>query len=116
MIGVITEHLVEQRSPTGAHPPGGRADDARAQGAATDLADGFVALPGGFGTFDEFAEMLTWNQLGLIAKPVVLLDVDGYWGPFYDLWQRCRDYFFIITNLVGNYSKKSYIFSDSPIQ
>jgi len=46
-----------------------------------DLADGFVVLPGGFGTVDEFAEMLTWNQLGITAKPVVLLDVDGYWQP-----------------------------------
>jgi uncharacterized protein (TIGR00730 family) len=43
-----------------------------------DLADGFIVLPGGFGTVDEFAEMLTWNQLGIIAKPVVLLDVAGY--------------------------------------
>ncbi len=46
-----------------------------------DLADGFVVLPGGFGTVDEFAEMLTWNQLGIVAKPVVLLDVDGFWEP-----------------------------------
>ena len=35
-----------------------------------------VALPGGFGTVDEFAEMLTWNQLGIISKPVVLLDIE----------------------------------------
>jgi uncharacterized protein (TIGR00730 family) len=46
-----------------------------------ELADGFVVLPGGFGTVDEFMEMLTWNQLGIIAKPVVLLDVDGFWEP-----------------------------------
>ena len=39
---------------------------------------------GGFGTVDEFAEALTWNQLGLIAKPVVLLDVDGYWDPLFE--------------------------------
>lgn len=48
-----------------------------------DLADGFVVLPGGFGTVDEFAEMLTWNQLGIIAKPVVLFDVAGYWTPMF---------------------------------
>ena len=41
-----------------------------------DRADGFVALPGGFGTFDELFETLTWLQLGTIAKPVVLLDVE----------------------------------------
>ncbi|HSB86115.1 MAG TPA: TIGR00730 family Rossman fold protein [Ilumatobacteraceae bacterium] len=50
----------------------------------TELADGFVVLPGGFGTVDELAEALTWNQLGLIAKPVVLLDVDGYWSALFD--------------------------------
>jgi uncharacterized protein (TIGR00730 family) len=44
-----------------------------------DLADGFVALPGGLGTLEELAEVLTWNQLGIIAKPVALLDVAGAW-------------------------------------
>lgn len=45
------------------------------------LADGFIALPGGFGTVEELFEMVTWNQLGLVRKPVVLLDVAGYWAP-----------------------------------
>lgn len=44
-----------------------------------DLSDGFVALPGGFGTFDELFEIVTWAQLGIHAKPIVLLDVAGYW-------------------------------------
>lgn len=48
-----------------------------------ELSEGFLVLPGGFGTLDEMAEMLTWNQLGVIAKPVVLVDVDGFWGPLY---------------------------------
>ena len=43
------------------------------------LADGFVALPGGLGTFEELLEMLTWLQLGIHRKPVALLDVEGYW-------------------------------------
>jgi uncharacterized protein (TIGR00730 family) len=43
------------------------------------LADGFVALPGGLGTLEELAEATTWCQIGLHAKPVVLLDVDGFW-------------------------------------
>ena len=47
-----------------------------------DLADGFIALPGGLGTFEELCEILTWGQLGLHAKPVVLLDVDDFWAPF----------------------------------
>jgi uncharacterized protein (TIGR00730 family) len=46
-----------------------------------DLADGFVALPGGLGTLEELAEVTTWAQLGLHAKPVALLDVDGFWDP-----------------------------------
>jgi uncharacterized protein (TIGR00730 family) len=50
-----------------------------------DLADGFIALPGGLGTFDELCEILTWAQLGLHTKPVVLLDVEGFWAPFVDL-------------------------------
>lgn len=45
-------------------------------------ADAFVALPGGFGTFDEFCEMATWNQLGIHVKPMVLVNVDGYFDGF----------------------------------
>lgn len=46
-----------------------------------DLSDGFIALPGGLGTLEELAEVTTWSQLGLHAKPVVLLDVAGFWKP-----------------------------------
>lgn len=46
-----------------------------------ELADGFIALPGGFGTFEELLEVLTWNQLGFIRKPVVLFDVEGFYEP-----------------------------------
>lgn len=45
------------------------------------LSDGFVALPGGFGTADETFEMLTWSQLGFHAKPVGLVDVRGFFAP-----------------------------------
>jgi uncharacterized protein (TIGR00730 family) len=44
-----------------------------------DLSDGFVAMPGGFGTFEEFCEVLTWSQLGLHVKPCGLLNVKGYY-------------------------------------
>ncbi|HET6921536.1 MAG TPA: TIGR00730 family Rossman fold protein [Anaeromyxobacteraceae bacterium] len=46
-----------------------------------DLADAFVAMPGGMGTLEELTEVLTWAQLGLHAKPCALLDVAGYWRP-----------------------------------
>jgi len=46
-----------------------------------DAADAFIMLPGGFGTFDEFFEVVTWTQLGIHAKPCGILDVDGYFAP-----------------------------------
>jgi len=50
-----------------------------------DLSDAFVVLPGGFGTLDETFEIVTWRQLGLHDKPIVLVDHNGYWDPFLDL-------------------------------
>ena len=51
------------------------------KGMMADLSDGFIALPGGIGTFEELFEVLTWTQLGIHDKPVGLLDVEGYYGP-----------------------------------
>jgi uncharacterized protein (TIGR00730 family) len=51
-----------------------------------ELADGFIALPGGYGTLEEFSEVLTWAQLGLHRKPCGLLDVDGYFDPLLALF------------------------------
>jgi len=53
-----------------------------------DLADGFIALPGGLGTLEELAEVATWSQLGLHRKPVVLLDVARFWQPLVDQLDR----------------------------
>lgn len=47
-----------------------------------ELAGGFIALPGGLGTLEEFAEVLTWSQLGIHSLPTGLLDTDGYYGHF----------------------------------
>ena len=44
-----------------------------------DLSDGFLTLPGGFGTLEELFEVVTWRQLGIYAKPIALLDVAGYY-------------------------------------
>ena len=51
--------------------------------AMSDRAEGFIALPGGYGTLDEVLEVLTWNQLGAIAKPVAFFDVSGYYGSLF---------------------------------
>lgn len=51
--------------------------------AMADRADGFVTLPGGFGTLDEVMEILTWNQIGSIAKPVAVLDIGGYFASLF---------------------------------
>src|SRR5207302_682737 len=47
----------------------------------SDLADGFLTLPGGFGTLEEFFEVVTWAQIGIHRKPCGLLNVSGYFDP-----------------------------------
>jgi uncharacterized protein (TIGR00730 family) len=59
-----------------------------------DLADAFLALPGGFGTWEEFFEVLTWSQLELQRKACALLNVEGYYDPLLELAERAvRDGF-----------------------
>ncbi|HEX6735525.1 MAG TPA: TIGR00730 family Rossman fold protein [Azonexus sp.] len=53
-----------------------------------ELADGFIALPGGFGTFEEFCEILTWGQLGFHVKPMGLLNVNGFYDPLLAMFDR----------------------------
>jgi len=50
-----------------------------------DLADAFVALPGGLGTLEELFEVATWSQLGMHDKPIVVVDIDGYYERLFDL-------------------------------
>ncbi|MFM8563705.1 MAG: TIGR00730 family Rossman fold protein [Acidimicrobiia bacterium] len=80
--GVIPEHLVRAET---AHVGLDRLDVVTSmherKARMAELSDGFVVLPGGFGTLDEVFEILTWNQLGLIAKPVVFLNVADYFSP-----------------------------------
>jgi uncharacterized protein (TIGR00730 family) len=53
-----------------------------------DLADAFIALPGGYGTWDEFCEVLTWSQLGIQHKACALLNVNGYYDPLLAMADR----------------------------
>lgn len=54
----------------------------------SDLSDGFIALPGGFGTLEEFSEVVTWSQLGLQSKPCALLNVERYYDPLLELFDH----------------------------
>lgn len=51
-------------------------------------ADAFIIMPGGFGTLDEFFEILTWKQLGIHFKPIIIANLDGYWDPLLELFQH----------------------------
>jgi len=53
--------------------------------AMVDRAEAFVVLPGGLGTLDEAFEILTWKQMGLHDRPIVILNVEGYWNNLLDL-------------------------------
>jgi uncharacterized protein (TIGR00730 family) len=53
-----------------------------------ELSDGFIALPGGYGTMEEFCEILTWRQLGIHDKPIGLLNYDGYFAHLIELFDR----------------------------
>lgn len=52
------------------------------------LSDGFIAMPGGYGTFEEFCEIITWAQLGLHQKPCAILNVEGYYDPLLALFDH----------------------------
>ena len=53
-----------------------------------DLSDAFAVLPGGFGTLDELFEIITWRMLSLHTKPIVILNIDGYWDPLEGLFDH----------------------------
>ena len=60
-----------------------------------EKSDAFVALPGGIGTLEEFVEQLTWTQLGRHMKPIVLANIEGFWNPLLDLFDRMKDERFV---------------------
>jgi uncharacterized protein (TIGR00730 family) len=93
VIGVIPQQLVDVEV---AHHGVTRlevtADMHERKARMIELAGGFIAMPGGFGTFEEVFEVLTWNQLGIISAPVVFLDVgegsESFWQPMMEFLDR----------------------------
>ncbi|WP_192822975.1 TIGR00730 family Rossman fold protein [Rufibacter sp. LB8] len=71
--------------------------------------DAFIAMPGGFGTFDEICEIITWNQLGIIQKPAAFLNVNGYFNPFLQMIDQAVEEGFIKAN-----QKSGLLISDQP--
>ncbi|MEM7551082.1 MAG: TIGR00730 family Rossman fold protein [Bacteroidota bacterium] len=63
-----------------------------------DLSDAFVAMPGGYGTLDEFCEVLTWSQLGYHHKPIAFLNVEGYFDRLIDQFHYSFEEGFITQN------------------
>ncbi|MBM3549936.1 MAG: TIGR00730 family Rossman fold protein [Alphaproteobacteria bacterium] len=82
VVGIIPDHLVrlEVGHASATELIQVRTMHERKQSMA-DLSDGFAVLPGGLGTLDETFEIITWKQLRLHDKPIVLVDVAGYWKP-----------------------------------
>ena len=96
-MGVIPTHLMPRERAGGARAGNGRETlvitetmHERKKVMFTN-ADAVVVLPGGAGTLDEFFEVLTWAQIGLHAKPILLLDVAGYWQPLLALINHVID-------------------------
>ncbi len=89
VIGVITESM---NTAALAHPALTRLEVTatihQRKARMYELADGYIALPGGFGTLDELFETLTWGQIGEHAKPVGLLNVNGYYDPLLEMLDR----------------------------
>ena len=90
-LGDRRDHRRHEHPRAGAHPshpPGGDRHHPPAQGRMYELAEGYIALPGGYGTLDELFETLTWAQIGEHAKPVGLLNVNGYYDDLLRMLDR----------------------------
>ncbi len=86
VVGVIPKHLARAEVQHGGLSETITVDSMHARKELMFLrADAFAVLPGGFGTLDEFFEILTWGQIGLHDKPIVILDSDNYWAPLHAL-------------------------------
>lgn len=87
--GVITEQLqILERGHSGLTESRTVGTMHERKAVMANMSDGFIALPGGFGTFEELCEMITWTQLRVHAKPVVLINVEGFFDPLLAQFDR----------------------------
>ncbi|MBB5018494.1 hypothetical protein HNQ59_001783 [Chitinivorax tropicus] len=92
VIGVIPDFLMEKELGHGGCTELHVVDSMHTRKAMmADLADAFIAMPGGFGTFDELFEIVTWCQVGVHAKPIGLLDVEHYFDPLIKMVEYAID-------------------------
>jgi uncharacterized protein (TIGR00730 family) len=95
-IGVIPEHLMTREI---AHKQLTKLHVVRSmherKALMADLSDAFIALPGGFGTLEEFCEVLTWSQLGLHAKPCGIVNVLEYYSPLLAMLDHAVEQLFL---------------------
>ncbi len=107
LMGVLADAVLEEGAPVYGVIPAGLYAREVAHGGLTqldvvntmherkariaDAADGFLALPGGFGTLDEFFEIVTWRQLGHHARPIVLFNSSGFFDPLLVAMRRIAD-------------------------
>jgi uncharacterized protein (TIGR00730 family) len=90
--GIIPRGLVEKEAAHSRLPDLRVVDSMHERKALmAQLSDAFIALPGGYGTFEEFCEVLTWTQLGIQRKPCGLLNVDGYYDALLSLFDHAVD-------------------------
>lgn len=86
VIGVMPQNLVDREvAHSGLTKLHIVADMQERKALMADLSDAFMTLPGAYGTFDELFEMLTWNQLHIVTKPVGLLNINGFFDPMIDM-------------------------------
>ncbi len=96
VIGVIPKALAEKEVEHGGLTELNVVDSMhRRKAMMEELSDGFIALPGGFGTFEELCEIITWAQLGFHNKPCGFLNIQGYYDPLVELFDKATDEGFV---------------------
>jgi len=74
-----------------------------------NLSDGFIAMPGGFGTLEELFEAITWSQIRIHTKPIGLLNVDGYYDGLHEFISRC-----VVSGFIKPHHQALYVIHEDP--